>query len=181
MAWNIDNAHSMVEFSVRHMMISTVRGRFTAFSGTVSADPDNQLKSSVLGSVQAASIDTHDGNRDAHLRSADFFDAEKYPTLDFFSKRIEKTDDETYRVTGDLTIRDTTREVAFEVTDNGKGKDPWGNTRWGLEATTAINRKDFGLTWNVGLETGGWLVGDQVKIHAEIELVYVPEKAAETA
>ena len=160
MAWNIDNAHSMVEFSVKHMMIATVRGRFTAFSGTVSVDPDNQLKSSVRGSVQAASIDTHDANRDAHLRSADFFDAEKYPTLDFVSKRIEKVDDETYRVTGDLTIRDTTQEVAFQVTDNGKGKDPWGNTRWGFEATTAINRKDFGLTWNVGLETGGWLVGE---------------------
>jgi polyisoprenoid-binding protein YceI len=178
MAWKLDTAHALVEFSVKHMMIATIRGRFTKFDGTVMADADNPLNASVEGWVDVASIDTHDSNRDAHLRSPDFFDVEKFPRMTFRSKRIERHGEE-YNVTGDMTIRDVTREVTFKVTDEGHAKDPWGNQRWGVSATANINRRDFGLNWNVTLETGGWLVGDQVKIATEMELVQVAETLAE--
>ena len=175
MAWKLDTAHSLVEFSVRHMMITTVRGRFTRFDGAITADPKNPLAASVEGWIDVASVDTHEPDRDNHLRSPDFFDAAQFPRLTFRSKRIEKAGSDTYRVIGDLTIKNTTREITFEVTDGGQNKDPWGNLRWGITASTTLNRKDFGLTWNVALETGGWLVGDQVKINTEMELIYVPE------
>ncbi len=172
MSWKIDPAHSLIEFSVKHMMIATVRGRFTQFDGTVNVDPDDLLRSGVEGYVDVASITTNEPNRDAHLRSADFFDVENHPRMAFRSTKIERTGEDTYRVTGDLTIRGVTRPITFEVTDSGRNKDPWGNLRWGLTATAALNRKDFGLTWNVALEAGGWLVGEQVKISVELELVH---------
>ncbi len=178
MTWKIDASHSQIEFTVKHMMIATVRGRFGSFDGTVTVNPDNLLESGVEGWVETASVDTRDGNRDAHLRSADFFDAEKFPRMSFRSTKIEKAGDGEFKVTGDLTIKDTTRPVTFTVSDEGRGKDPWGNRRWGLSATATINRKDFGLNWNVALETGGWLVSDQVKIQAELEMV---ETVAEPA
>ena len=181
MSWIIDPAHTQVEFSVKHMMIATVRGRFTKFSSTVNIDEQDALQSSVEGTVETASVDTHEPNRDAHLRSADFFDAEKYPTLSFRSTGIKKVGDERYQVTGQLTIKDITKEVVFDVSDEGRGKDPWGNLHWGLTATTSISRKDFGLNWNVALETGGWLVGDSVKISADVEIVYKAESQAATA
>lgn len=179
MSWYIDPAHTQVEFSVKHMMIATVRGRFAKFSGEILVSDQDLLKSSVVGSVEAASIDTHDANRDAHLRSADFFDAETYPVLSFRSTAIQKVSGERYQVTGQLTIKDVTREVVFDVSDEGRGKDPWGNLHWGFSASTSINRKDFGLNWNVALEAGGWLVGDTVKISADVELVFKPEAEPE--
>ena len=179
MSWKIDTAHTSVEFAVKHMMISTVRGRFSNFDGTVEVDPNNLLNSRVEGWIETASIDTRDEGRDAHLRSADFFDAETYPRMKFASKRIEKLGGDRYRVVGDLTIKDITREFTFEVTDEGQNKDPWGGTRWGLSAAGSLNRKDYGLTWNVALETGGVLVAEQVKIQAELQMVYVTETVAE--
>ena len=160
------------------MMISTVRGRFTKFTGTVVIDAEHPEKSTAEGAVDIASIETHDTNRDAHLRSADFFDAETYPRMTFVSKRIEKAGGNEYKVTGDLTIKDVTREVTFDVTSEGQYKNPWGSNVWGLTAKAVLNRKDFGLNWNVALETGGVLVGEQVKINIEMELVQAPEQVA---
>jgi polyisoprenoid-binding protein YceI len=181
MAWKIDAAHSSIEFSVKHMMITTVRGRFGEFDGNLSVDGSNLLNSTVEGYIQTASVDTRDANRDGHLRSADFFDAERFPRMTFRSTKLEKAGDGQYKLTGDLTIKDVTRSITFDVSDDGRGKDPWGNQRWGVSATAAISRKDFGLNWNVALETGGWLVGDQVKISAEVELIAVPDAAPEEA
>ncbi len=180
MTWNIDPQHTQIEFSVRHMMISKVRGQFKSFEGTLDINTDNPAASSVAGTIDVASIDTREPQRDAHLRSADFFDAEKYPKLSFRSSRLEPAGKGRYKVVGDLTIKDVTREVVFDVTDEGRAQDPWGNQRWGVSASTRLNRKDFGLTWNVALETGGWLVGDDVTITAEVELVkqVQPEPAA---
>lgn len=178
MAWKIDAAHSAVEFSVKHMMIATVRGRFESFDGKINVDPRDLLKSSVEGRVETASINTRDANRDAHLRSADFFDAEKFPYMTFRSTSIERTGDGEFKVQGELTIKDVTRPVTFTVSDEGHGKDPWGNQRWGLSGSTSINRKEFGLNWNVALETGGWLVGEQIKINVELELVAAPDEAS---
>lgn len=180
MTWNIDPQHTQIEFSVRHMMISKVRGQFKSFEGAVELNPANPTASSAVGSVDVASIDTREAQRDGHLRSADFFDADKYPKLSFASRRIEPAGKGQYKVYGDLTIKDVTREVVFDVTDEGRAQDPWGNQRWGVSASAKINRKDFGLTWNVALETGGWLVGDEVTISAEVELIKQaqPEAAA---
>jgi polyisoprenoid-binding protein YceI len=171
MTWTIDAAHSLVEFSVKHMMITTVRGRFTKFTGTLNINDEHPERSTVEGTIDTGSIDTHEPNRDNHLRSADFFDAEKYPAITFRSRRIEPTGDNQYKVVGDITIKDVTREIVFNVTDEGQGKNPWGKQVRAFSAQATLNRKDFGLNWNVALETGGWLVGDQVKIAAEIELV----------
>lgn len=179
MAWQIDTSHTTIEFGVKHMMVTTVRGRFTQFGGTVTADPSNLLNSKVEGWIDTGSVDTHDANRDAHLRSPDFFDAQTYPRMTFVSKRIEKVSGDQYKVVGDITIKGVTREFTFDVTNEGKGKNPWGGEIWGLTATAALNRKDFGLNWNVALEAGGWLVGDQVKIRVEMELIKVEEPVAE--
>jgi polyisoprenoid-binding protein YceI len=168
--WNIDASHSHVEFSVRHLMISTVKGRFGEVSGKVVADDANPAGAQIEATINVASIDTREAQRDAHLRSADFFDAENFPTLTFRSTRIEKAGDE-LKVTGDLTIRGTTREVVLDVTSEGRVKDPWGGERAGYSATTKIKRSDFGLTWNMALETGGVVVGDDIKIALEVELV----------
>jgi polyisoprenoid-binding protein YceI len=178
MTWNIDPQHSEIGFSVRHMMISKVRGQFKAFEGTFDVNPDNPVASRISGVVQVDSIDTREEQRDAHLRSADFFDVENHPQISFNSTRIERQGKGQYKVYGNLTIRGTTKEIAFDVTDEGRGQDPWGNQRWGVSATTRINRKDFGLSWNVALETGGWLVGDEITINAEMQLVFQPETEA---
>jgi polyisoprenoid-binding protein YceI len=169
--WNIDPAHTGINFSVRHMVVSKVRGRFAKYSGTIKLDDADFTRSSVEVSIDASSIDTGVADRDTHLRSPDFFDIEKFPELTFHSKRIEQVADAQYRVVGDLTIRGVKREVVLDVEYGGRGKDPWGNERVGFVAKTSIDRKDFGLTWNQVLETGGILVGDRVEIELDVQAV----------
>lgn len=176
MAWQIDPVHSQVEFAVRHMMISTVRGRFTQFSGTVDLDEANPTRSTVEVQIDAASIDTRAAQRDAHLQSPDFLNAAEYPYIVFKSKRVELLDTSRGRIIGDLTIRDVTREVVLDVEYAGQARSPWGTTSAGFQARTKINRKDWGLTWNQGLETGGVLVGDEISIAIDLEVV---QQAAE--
>jgi len=167
--WNIDTAHTGIGFSVRHMVVSKVRGRFAKYSGAIRLDDGDITRSSVEVSIETSSIDTGVADRDTHLRSPDFFDVEKFPELRFRSKRIEQLDDTRYRVMGDLTIRDVTREVSLDVEYGGRAKDPWGNERVGFVATTSIDRKDFGLTWNQVLEAGGILVGERIDIDLDIQ------------
>lgn len=169
--WKADVTHSVVEFSVKHMMIATVRGRFTEFDITLNGDPENLTGASVEATIKTASVDTHQADRDTHLRSADFFDAEKYPDMTFKSTKIEHVGGNEYNVTGDLTIRDQTRPVTLKVEYGGSGKDPWGGTRAAFSATGSVNRLDFGLKWNVPLEGGGILVSNDVKLHIDVQLV----------
>jgi polyisoprenoid-binding protein YceI len=166
--WNIDAAHSGVAFSIRHM-VSKVRGRFTKFNGDVKIDDADFTRSTIEATIDASSIDTGTAQRDGHLRSPDFFDVEKYPEIKFRSTRIENVGDDRYRVVGQLTIRDATREVVLDVEYGGRGKDPWGNERIGFLARAALDRKDFGLAWNQVLEAGGFLVGDRVDVELEVE------------
>lgn len=168
--WNIDVGHSAIHFWVRHMVISKVHGRFARWSGSIQLDEQDPARSSVEVRIDAASIDTQVADRDAHLRSADFLDAAAHPEITFTSRRIEKAGTG-YRVTGDLRIRGVTREVTLEAEFAGTGKDPWGNQRAGFSATTAIDRRDFGLTWNAAVEAGGVLVGEKVEIAIELEAV----------
>ena len=168
--WNIDATHSTIGFSIRHMVFSKVRGRFLKLSGALQVD-DDLPKSSVEVTIDAASIDTGTAQRDDHLRSADFFDVEKFPELRFRSTRVERNGDARLRVIGDLTIRDATREIALDVESMGRGKDPWGNERIGFVAKASIDRKDFGLKWNQLLEAGGVLVGDRVDIELDVQAV----------
>jgi polyisoprenoid-binding protein YceI len=170
-AWTIDAAHSQVGFAVKHLMISTVRGRFGAVSGTVTFPEGDYADGQVDVTIDAASIDTREDKRDAHLRSADFFDVEKFPALTFKSRRVQDVNGETFQLVGDLTIKDVTREVVLDVEVEGFQKDPWGNQKAGFSASTRVNRKDFGLTWNQALETGGLLVGDEIKISLDIQLL----------
>ena len=165
----IDATHSNVEFAVKHMMISTVKGRFGDVSGTVSVPVSGEPTVDVT--IKTASIDTRVEARDNHLRSPDFFDVEKYPTLRFVSTRAVRTADG-YTLTGDLTIKHVTRPVTLSVTEEGMGVDPWGNTKSAFTATGTISRSDFGLNWNAALETGGVLVSDQVKLSFDIQLVH---------
>lgn len=167
--WAIDPAHTLAEFGVRHMMVSTVKGRFKEVQGTITIDEDDLSKSKVEVEIAAASIDTRDEKRDAHLRSADFLESEQYPAITFTSTKVDPKGANDLRVTGDLTIRGVTKPVVLQATFNGRGKTPWGTDVIGYSATTSFNRKDFGLVWNVGLETGGMLVGDEVKIALELE------------
>ena len=177
MSWTIDPAHTEVNFTVRHMMISNVRGQFQKVNGTVEFDEAHPASSLVNVQIEAASVNTKEEKRDAHLRSPDFFDAEKYPYLTFKSKRVEVKDANHARLIGDLTIRDMAREVALDVEYNGSAKSPWGATSAGFSAKTTIKRKDWNLNWNVALETGGWLVGDDIHINIELEIVKQPEAA----
>jgi polyisoprenoid-binding protein YceI len=171
-AWNIDPVHSVAEFKVKHMMISNVKGQFTGVTGAIALNEDDIAKSHIEASIDAASIQTRDAQRDAHLKSADFFDVEKFPTLTFQSTRVTRTGEGELAVTGDLTIHGVTREVTFAVEGpSAPAKDPWGNIRIGLSATTKISRKDYGLTWNAALETGGILVGDDVAITLDVQCV----------
>ncbi|GBD12007.1 Protein YceI [bacterium HR24] len=169
--WVIDPSHSLVEFSVRHMMVATVKGRFRTFEGTIRLDETNPENSSVEVTIDTASIDTNEPQRDAHLRSDDFLNAEKYPKITFRSKRVELLGEDRARVIGDLTIRDVTREVALDVEYLGRTRDPWGKERIGFSAQTAINRHDFGVKWNAVLDTGGVVVADTVRINLEVEAV----------
>lgn len=170
--WNIDPAHSVAEFKVKHMMISNVKGQFAKVSGVLTFDETDLTKSHIEAAIEAASINTREEQRDAHLKSADFFHVEQHPTLSFKSAGITQTRDGELKVAGDLTIRGVTRNVVFTVEGpTPPAKDPWGNTRLGLSATTKINRKDFGLTWNAALETGGILVGDEVTITLDVQFV----------
>ena len=167
--WQLDPAHTSIDFAVRHLMIATVRGRFGSVEGTLTVDESNPRAASVDVTIHAASIDTRQEQRDAHLRSGDFFDAEKHPTLHFTSKRIDGDVRGSFRLIGDLTIRGVTREITVAVTSEGLGKDPWGNHRAGFSGTATIDRRDFGLTWNQALETGGIAVGHDIKITIDAE------------
>jgi polyisoprenoid-binding protein YceI len=170
--WNIDPAHSVAEFKVRHMMITNVKGQFSGIQGSLILDEADIAKSHVEALIDAASINTREPQRDAHLKSADFLDVEKFPTLSFKSSHVARGGAVELEVTGDLTIHGVTRTVVFNVEGpSAPTKDPWGNTRVGLSATTKIQRKDFGLNWNAALETGGILVGEEVTITLEVELV----------
>jgi polyisoprenoid-binding protein YceI len=170
--WNLDPAHSVAEFKVKHMMISNVKGQFAKVTGKLILDEATPANSRVEAVIDAASVETRDGQRDAHLKSADFFDAEKFPTLSFKSTGIEVVRNGELAVEGDLTIRGVTRKVTFSVDGpTPPAKDPWGNTRVAISATTKINRKDFGLTWNAALETGGILVGEEVTITLDVQFV----------
>ncbi|MCC6222529.1 MAG: YceI family protein [Thermoleophilia bacterium] len=166
--WHVDPAHSTVEFQVKHMMIATVKGRFTGFEGSLHMDEGGPK---LAGTIEVATLDTHETGRDEHLRSPDFFDAAEYPEIRFRSTLIEPASAERFRVVGDLTIKDVTRPVELEATLSGPGRDPWGNERVALEVRGGIDRKDFGLTWNQALETGGVLVGDRVKLLVDIEAI----------
>ena len=169
--WSIDPAHSHVEFAVKHLMISTVKGRFAVVHGTVLTDESDPTKGHVEVEIDADSIDTREAQRDAHLKSADFFDVEKFPKITFKSTRISDVDGDSLKLTGDLTIHGVTRPVTLDVTSEGRGKDPWGGERAGFSAKGKIKRSDFGLTWNQALETGGFVVGDEIKISLDVELV----------
>jgi polyisoprenoid-binding protein YceI len=170
--WQIDPAHSAAHFSVRHLMISNVRGEFTNISGSALFDPADLSKSSVEVTIEAASLSTREPQRDQHLRSGDFFDVEKYPTLKFRSTRLEPRGEEYFKLTGELTIHGVTKEVTFDMEGpTPTVKDPWGNVRAGVTGSTKINRKDFGLVWNAVVEGGGIMVGDEVKITIEAELI----------
>ena len=169
--WVIDAVHSSVEFSVKHMMVATAKGRFTKVEGTIQLDPANPAAASVVATIDTTSIDTGQAQRDGHLRTDDFFNAEKYPTATFRSTRVEVIDDENAKVYGDLTIRDVTKEVVFDVEFEGQGKDAYGKQRAGFTATGAINRLDFGIKWNPVLETGGFAVSNRVKLTLHIAAV----------
>lgn len=171
LVYTIDPAHSSAHFSVRHMMISNVKGEFTKLSGRVTYDPDNPKASKVEATIDVNSLHTRDEQRDGHLKSADFFDAAKFPEIKFVSKSVEPDGHEEYLVKGDMTIHGVTHEVALQVEGpTPEVKDPWGNLRCGAAAMAKINRKDFGLVWNMTLETGGFMVGEEVKINLELEL-----------
>lgn len=167
-AWKLDPSHTSVEFSAKHMMITTVRGRFADVEGTIYTDEQNPGNSSVEAVLKGASLDTRSDQRDQHLKSADFLDVEKFPTISFRSKRVEGSREE-FKLTGDLTIRGTTKEITLDVTFEGRGKDPWGGERVGFAANGKIDRRDFGLTWNQALETGGVLVANEIKITIEAQ------------
>lgn len=170
--WTLDPVHSVAEFKVRHMMISNVKGQFTGLTGVLTFDEHDITRSSVQATIDASTVNTREGQRDVHLRSADFFDVEQFPTLSFTSTHVRRTGDDELAVTGDLTIHAVTRPVTFQVEGpTAAGKDPWGNTRIGVSAMTRINRKDYGLTWNTALETGGILVGEDVAITLDLEFV----------
>jgi polyisoprenoid-binding protein YceI len=177
-SWNLDLAHTGIHFSVRHMVIAKVRGRFAKFGGKVQFDEEDLTRSTIDVRIEAASIDTGIADRDAHLRSADFFDVERFPELRYVGKRVEKLSEGEYRLVGDLTIHGTTREVPLLVEFGGFAKDPWGNERVGFTARGTVDRKDFGLRWNQALESGGLLVGDRVDIDIELEAVRAKEQHA---
>ena len=170
--WKFDTVHSSLNFWVRHLMVSRVHGRFTQWTGSLAFDPEAPEKSKVEVQIEAASVDTREPQRDAHLRSPDFFEVEKFPTLSFHSTRVTPTGDGELAVTGNLMIHGVTRQVVFAVAGPTRpARDPWGTTRVGLSATTKINRKDYGLIWNAALETGGILVGDEVTITLDVQFV----------
>ena len=179
MSWIIDPAHAQVAFSVRHMMLMNVRGRFEKFGGIVEFDEKNPSQTQVDVQIEAASINTNEPQRDGHLRSPDFFNADEYPYMTFKSQRVELLSPEKAHLYGDMTIRDVTRPVVMDVEYLGQSKSPWGKTSAGFSASTKISRKDWNLNWNVALESGGWLVGDEIAINIELELIKQAEPVEE--
>jgi polyisoprenoid-binding protein YceI len=177
--WQIDTIHSGIGFSVRHLIVSKVRGRFTKWSGTLDIDEQNPQASRVNVRIDAASIDTNEPQRDAHLRSADFLDTEHFPEITFASTRVERLSDEELRITGDLTIRGITQSVVLEVEQGGQIKDPWGNDRRGFAGKTTIDRKAFNVSFNQVLDTGGLALGEKVEITLELE-AFKPATVAAT-
>lgn len=169
--WAIDPGHTVAEFGVKHLMVSTVKGRFTGVSGTIELDEQDVTRSRVDVAIDVATVSTHDEKRDAHLRSDDFFAAEQFPQITFTSTKVEPNGKDRLNVTGDLTIRGVTRPVTLDVELNGRATAPWGAEVIAYSAETTVNRKDFGLTWNVALEAGGVTVGEKVKISIEAEAV----------
>jgi polyisoprenoid-binding protein YceI len=169
--WRIDAAHTEVGFAVRHLMISTVKGRFSGVQGTVTTRGDDFSGATVEATIDAGSIDTREPQRDGHLRSPDFFHVDQFPSLTYISRRVESHGHGKYSLVGDLTIRGVTREVVLDVTAEGLGRDPWGNERAGFSARGVINRRDFGLTYNQVLETGGVIIGEDVKLSIDLELI----------
>lgn len=177
--YQIDPVHSNVHFSIRHLMISNVRGAFTGVKGTVVYDSDNPAGSSLQAEIDVNTIDTRDENRDNHLKTADFFDVEKYPTIKFVSTSVEKTGTNEFKVTGDLTIHGVTKPIVLNVEEvSEETKDPWGNMRMGASAKAKLNRKEFGLSFNAPLETGGVMLGDEVKLEFDLEVVRTAQAAA---
>lgn len=176
--WNIDTTHSSISFSVRHMVFAKVRGRFGTWTGKVGLDDGDLTRSKVEVTIDAASIDTGVVDRDNHLRSPDFLNAEQFPELTFESKNIESAGGEAYRVHGNLTIRDVTRPVVLDVTYSGRAKDPWGNQRAAFTATTSLDRREFGLAYNQILEAGGVLVGETIDIELEVQAVQAADSEA---
>lgn len=170
--WKLDPSHTHVEFSAKHLMISTVKGRITDIEGIIYSDGKDLKNSSVEATLKAVSLDTRTDQRDQHLRSADFLDVEKYPEIRFRSTRIEG-DKQRFKLTGDLTIRDVTKPITLDVEFEGETKDPWGGERIGFSATGKIDRREFGLTWNLALETGGVVVGNDIKISLDVEAIKV--------
>lgn len=181
MSWTIDPSHSEITFSVRHMMISNARGRFENFSGTVDFNEENPAQTTVEVQIEAASINTRDPQRDAHLRSPDFLNVDIFPYLTFTSKRVDIINKNHARLVGDLTIRDITNEVVLDVEYSGTVKSPWGSYSAGFSASTKINRKDWNLVWNVALETGGVLVGEEINLNIELEIIKQEEASTEAA
>lgn len=171
MVWTLDKAHSNFSFSVRHMVVSTVRGRFQAFDVDADINTDDLTKSKATVTIDIASVDTGEPKRDAHLRSADFFEGEAHPQMTFVSKRIESKGGDDYRLIGDLTMRGVTKEITLDGEVSGPVQDPYGNDRIGISGSGKINRKDFGLNWNALLEAGGAVVADTIKIEVDAELV----------
>ncbi|HRQ37878.1 MAG TPA: YceI family protein [Chloroflexota bacterium] len=178
MTWQIDSAHSQIYFTVRHMMISKVRGQFESFTGTVNYNEENPTSTTVDIQIDAASLNTKEGQRDGHLKSPDFLDVANYPVVRFQSTKVEKTGEDTGKLYGELTIRDVTKPVVLDVEYAGQAQSPWGTVSAGFSGSTSINRKDWGLNWNQALETGGVLVADKIQIEIELELVKVPEAEA---
>jgi polyisoprenoid-binding protein YceI len=172
--WTLDPSHTQLGFAARHAMVTTVRGGFHDVAGTLHLDAEDPTRSAAEVTVQAASIDSGVADRDAHLRSGDFLDVEKFPTLSFRSTSARESGDDEYVLSGDLTIRDVTRPVELKISHLGAASDPFGNLRAGFEGSTVISRKDFGLTWNVALETGGFLVGDKIKITLDVSAIKAP-------
>lgn len=169
--WAIDPTHSEIGFKVKHMMFTNVSGKFNAFEATIENEDDHFETSKISFSADVNSVDTNNTDRDNHLRSADFFDVENFPKLNFTGTQIKKISEGEFQISGDLTIKDVTKNIVLETEYSGLMKDPWGNTKAGLSLTGKINRKDFGLTWNAALETGGVLVGEDIKLICEIQLI----------
>ena len=181
MSWSLDSAHTQIQFTVRHMMISKVRGEFQKVTGSVNLDEANPANTTVDIQIDTASVNTREAQRDGHLKSPDFFNSEVYPYITFKSTKVEVSGQNKAVLTGDLTIRDVTREVKLDVEFSGMAKSPWGTTSAGFTARGSLNREDFGLVWNVALETGGFLVGKDIEINIETELVKAPEGAPAAA
>src|SRR5207247_2341059 len=178
MSWTVDPMHTQVEFSARHMGLMTVKGHFTGVRVTIDLNEDDFAASSVEATIDTHSLITNDARRDAHLKSPDFLNVEQFPTISFKSTRVERATHDQYKMAGDLTIRNVTRSVTLDVVYSGQAKDPMGSVHAGFSAHTTVNRKDWGLTWNVALETGGFLVGEEVKLALEVEMLKAAEVAA---